>query len=680
MTPSAKAPPIQRSRAGRFLRGSLVTSLAPLVALMASCSSGESEEIAVSRLALEESCPPGANVIRGTEGDDVLIGTSGDDCILAYGGNDVIRGGNGNDVIFGGAGVDRLYGENGNDTLSGGADDDLLDGGNGQDALEGGDGNDVLQGGQGNDTLSGGAGNDVLGGSNGEDRLTGGAGNDILQGGRGADALDGGDGFDSCDQRGACEAEVPELPTCTNDSDCVAGRCISSVGLCVKCLADGECNDGNQCSADECRPTLGCMNTPLDGTPCDDASVCTTVDACVTGTCVGKMPLNCDDSSGCTLDSCDPTRGCEYANACTPNQVCVNASCCTPKACTDLRKECGAWDDGCGGTVTCSPCSGSTVCSATGACVADLPEFDASRGVNLCKILLEDLIVQTIVPQVFESCNTGLYCLANPLCCVPVVCNTLPDCVLYETIETVVETVYHAGDVYCDLTEISARSLRDELIKGTITNLTEALTGGIIEPLLSIVRTDIDTLYQAGTPLPDNVKQMIEHFVEPVYDGGVSGFAYADMGLFHVVPQGMPTAGIYLQADKAAITLGRVVILENDLYDALVASANASVDWSTFLAGSVDSTFIDAVDTIVHELVHVKQYRNDGEHNFLVNYAFGTIVSGGYGHDAYEKEAYTYGAKLCDRWNGNWCNERRAFHNSHITELGLGIPAVVCEP
>jgi len=35
-------------------------------------------------------CPPGLNVIEGTEWTDVLIGTSADNCIVAYGGDDYI--------------------------------------------------------------------------------------------------------------------------------------------------------------------------------------------------------------------------------------------------------------------------------------------------------------------------------------------------------------------------------------------------------------------------------------------------------------------------------------------------------------------------------------------------------------------------------------------------------------
>ena len=83
---------------------------------------------------------PGANIIRGTHGDDELVGTDGPDCILGRGGDDVIRGLGGNDVIFGGAG---------DDVLIGGAGSDVLDGGSGNDELRGDPREDLLVGGPG---------------------------------------------------------------------------------------------------------------------------------------------------------------------------------------------------------------------------------------------------------------------------------------------------------------------------------------------------------------------------------------------------------------------------------------------------------------------------------------------------------------------------------------------------
>jgi len=58
---------------------------------------------------------------------------------------------------------------------------------------------------------------------------------------------------------------------------------------------------------------------------CGDGDVCTTVDQCSAGTCVGGAPLDCDDGSACTVDSCDPVDGCASSGA-GPAPGCRTAS------------------------------------------------------------------------------------------------------------------------------------------------------------------------------------------------------------------------------------------------------------------------------------------------------------------------------------------------------------------
>jgi hypothetical protein len=55
-------------------------------------------------------CPPGANIILGTEQHDLLKGTSGSDCILGLGSSDVIFGLGGDDFLSGGGGNDKVFG------------------------------------------------------------------------------------------------------------------------------------------------------------------------------------------------------------------------------------------------------------------------------------------------------------------------------------------------------------------------------------------------------------------------------------------------------------------------------------------------------------------------------------------------------------------------------------------
>lgn len=67
----------------------------------------------------------GADVLRGTPGDDVICGLGGRDRLIGRGGDDILRGGSGRDELVGGTGDDSLDGQSGMDSGSGGRGDDV---------------------------------------------------------------------------------------------------------------------------------------------------------------------------------------------------------------------------------------------------------------------------------------------------------------------------------------------------------------------------------------------------------------------------------------------------------------------------------------------------------------------------------------------------------------------------
>src|SRR5262249_59035885 len=70
------------------------------------------------------------------------------------------------------------------------------------------------------------------------------------------------------------------------------------------------CNDGTVCTADTCDPVLGCRNTAVaNGSPCPDSTVCNGAETCQGGTCTAGTALSCNDSNPCTTDSCDRSVG-----------------------------------------------------------------------------------------------------------------------------------------------------------------------------------------------------------------------------------------------------------------------------------------------------------------------------------------------------------------------------------
>ncbi len=80
-----------------------------------------------------------------------------------------------------------------------------------------------------------------------------------------------------------------------------AGTCLAGPVL--------NCNDSNLCTDDGCDALSGCINA-ANTAPCSDSNLCTTGDQCVNGVCAGQAPLNCDDGSLCTFDTCDDALGC----------------------------------------------------------------------------------------------------------------------------------------------------------------------------------------------------------------------------------------------------------------------------------------------------------------------------------------------------------------------------------
>ena len=163
---------------------------------------------------------------------------------------------------------------------------------------------------------------------------------------------------DLCDEAGnTCDnvalapgANCDDQNACTDTSTCNAGgACIGSDPV--------DCNDGSECTADSCDVALGCLNEILEDSPCSDAFFCTIAEACtIDGNCEGEA--NCSDSNPCTVDSCDEL-GDACANVITPNELCDDGNECTESDSCDAL-------GGCSG----APVANGTSCGSAGGCLA----------------------------------------------------------------------------------------------------------------------------------------------------------------------------------------------------------------------------------------------------------------------------------------------------------------------
>jgi len=153
-----------------------------------------------------------------------------------------------------------------------------------------------------------------------------------------------------CDQaEGKCEVQnspddspCDDADVCTVGDTCLDGQCASGPKL--------ECDDGNPCTDDLCDVESGCYSEVVeDGVPCDDEDLCTMKETCQAGVCSPLMllvcvddgdvctgmetcdpvngcqsgvPLVCEDSDPCTVDSCDPVEACSYEKQANADQQC----------------------------------------------------------------------------------------------------------------------------------------------------------------------------------------------------------------------------------------------------------------------------------------------------------------------------------------------------------------------
>ena len=120
---------------------------------------------------------------------------------------------------------------------------------------------------------------------------------------------------------------------CTLEDYCSAGACIP--GNERPCFALDQCQDA------DCNPNTGACETfdKDDGTDCDDGNLCTRSDACESGVCMGRNPVECLPSDQCKQAACNAATGqCEERNLnddtpcndldlCTQVDVCISGAC-----------------------------------------------------------------------------------------------------------------------------------------------------------------------------------------------------------------------------------------------------------------------------------------------------------------------------------------------------------------
>jgi hypothetical protein len=201
---------------------------------------------------------------------------------------------------------------------------------------------------------------------------------------------------------------------CTVGDACLSGKCTpGKVQL---------CDDKNPCTDDSCDVKKGCQYVP-NTAPCDaDSNACTQNDKCASGSCVAGALKVCDDKEVCTQDTCDISNGtCKYAplqKSCSDDNVCTTGDACGTNAATStytcVPGKQASCDDGNPCTVdSCDPVKGCTNTVDATIKVACYTGPSGTKGAGICKEGSQQCgvdgklgqCVGQVVPAATELCN-----------------------------------------------------------------------------------------------------------------------------------------------------------------------------------------------------------------------------------------------------------------------------------
>jgi len=267
-------------------------------------------------------------------------------------------------------------------------------------------------------------------------------------------------GAETCDS-GSCQAGTP--PDCSDVVGCTDDSCNEATDSCDNIANDGncdnglfcdgaetcdavndcqsgtapDCNDGVGCTDDSCNEgTDSCDNIANDGN-CDNGLFCDGAETCdAVLDCQPGSPPNCDDSVGCTEDSCnEATDSCDNTandGNCDNGLFCDGAETCDPLL------DCQPGSD---------PCDGQACDEETNTCVDCQNDGDCDDGLycNGAEICIDGTCQPGTPPNcddgvgcTDDSCNEGTdtcdntpddgYCDDGLFCNGVETCDTLSDC------------------------------------------------------------------------------------------------------------------------------------------------------------------------------------------------------------------------------------------------------------
>jgi len=225
-------------------------------------------------------------------------------------------------------------------------------------------------------------------------------------------------GFETCDAQAGCQVGAPI--TCDDGIDCTTDFCDEAVDGCAATAVDSACDDSLYCNGSEtCDVLAGCQTGTA--VACDDGVECTT-DACdeaVDGCAATPVNSACNDDVYCNgSETCDVLAGCQTGAAI----ACDDSVGCTTDSCDEAIDGCAATpiDSACDDSVYCN---GSETCDALAGCQTGTA-IACDDGVGCTTDVCDESVDACAATAVDSACDDSVYCNGSETCDVLAGCQT----------------------------------------------------------------------------------------------------------------------------------------------------------------------------------------------------------------------------------------------------------------
>lgn len=277
--------------------------------------------------------------------------------------------------------------------------------------------------------------------------------------------------------------------------------------------------------------------------------------------------------------------------------------------------------------------------------------------VNVCEEVLQHLFHAPSYDEL-PDCPSRSWsqCLSQWECCVTKsICLTLPECVIDRVVETAAAYWDQSTNVSCEL-----KSFKEEFVTALVQ------TTGLPDILLPAASTYLDICKMGADPLSDDVKAIIHNLIQPFLDNGTAKFQLMDLDQA-LVHKSDDTVAIFTgelnspPVTHEAQTLENMVIFDDLLGQRVDAATGNMVPGAptpeAFLNCQGDPLYHWTIDLLVHELVHMRQYREMGADLFVEQYLYEVVSTGGDTSGPLETEAYGFQYQVEAMYNSGPCGQ-----------------------